>query len=271
MVTVVTFDESWTDGDKLFRTQGRSSFWVKSFKNGVVTVDVPAGAEITKFSEMIVGCFRIGSNFEEEIKKVFNSKDDLKMIQFDFNGVTVSVTKENLSVKAIVSKWRKDLEEEARKERLEWEAYMQTEEYKLKRAKELKSHIRRKTVEKQVIEIDKETELEFKDDEAKQKWEEWIKINSKGSYNLCTVDFARRWAKYMQHIMKKHNKSISQIANKTRSVSDIDGITGFMYGISVSVLSQCWKYGDDLKKWHNKEWGHEDAKGVINPAIISIG
>jgi len=42
-----------------------------------------------------------------------------------------------------------------------------------------------------------------------------------------------------------------------------------MYGASVQVLSQCWKYGEDLRKWHNKEYNHE-GEGVVNPAIVTV-
>jgi len=48
------------------------------------------------------------------------------------------------------------------------------------------------------------------------------------------------------------------------------GITGFMYGCAVNLLSQCWKHGEELRKWHNKEYGHE-GDGVVNPAVFTIG
>jgi len=43
-----------------------------------------------------------------------------------------------------------------------------------------------------------------------------------------------------------------------------------MYGCAVSMLSQCWKYGEELRRWHNKEWGHEDTDGIVNPAVLTI-
>ena len=43
-----------------------------------------------------------------------------------------------------------------------------------------------------------------------------------------------------------------------------------MYGCAVSILSQCWKYGEELRKWHNKEYNY-DGDGVVNPAVLTIG
>ena len=52
--------------------------------------------------------------------------------------------------------------------------------------------------------------------------------------------------------------------------ADEEGITGFMYGCAVNILSQCWEYGEYLRKWHNKEYNY-DGDGVVNPAIMTIG
>ncbi len=48
-------------------------------------------------------------------------------------------------------------------------------------------------------------------------------------------------------------------------------MSGFTYGYAVSILCECWKYGDELRRWHNKMWGApEDAEGVVNPAILVV-
>ena len=62
---------------------------------------------------------------------------------------------------------------------------------------------------------------------------------------------------------------ITSIANETSQEADYDGITGFMYGASVSILSHAWRYGEYLRKWHNKEHGYEGS-GVVNPAVMTI-
>lgn len=274
MATRVYFDEIWDYDNKtrIFRTFNRDTLWVSSFENGIAIVDPMCGSEITAFSGLIAGCFEEGSNFEAELCEAFDcdSETALTGIQFEFNEVTVLVTKENANTEQIVAEWRAGMDANAEKYRLEREAYMKTPEYRAERAKALKLQTRRENVEKEVLAVDESSELEFKDDEAKAKWEQWVEINSHDGYSLGVVTYARRWAKYMQHLMTKHSKAIYQIADKASHVSDIDGITGFMYGCAVAMLSECWKYGEELRRWHNKEWGQEDCDGVVNPAVLTI-
>lgn len=42
-----------------------------------------------------------------------------------------------------------------------------------------------------------------------------------------------------------------------------------MYGCAVNILAQCWKYGEELRKWHNKEYNY-NGNGVVNPAVLTI-
>jgi len=42
------------------------------------------------------------------------------------------------------------------------------------------------------------------------------------------------------------------------------------YGCAVSILSQCWEYGEYLRKWHNKKYDY-DGDGAVNPAIMTVG
>jgi hypothetical protein len=56
---------------------------------------------------------------------------------------------------------------------------------------------------------------------------------------------------------------------------DAEGITGFMFGCAVLVLAKCWKYGEALRRWHNRdtqigtEGDHaNETGGVLNPALI---
>ena len=51
--------------------------------------------------------------------------------------------------------------------------------------------------------------------------------------------------------------------------ADTEGVTGFMYGCAVGILSKCWEYGEELRKWHNKKYDYE-GDGIVNPAILKI-
>ena len=72
--------------------------------------------------------------------------------------------------------------------------------------------------------------------------------------------------------------ALQDIAKDLSHEADTMGITGFMYGMAVSILSHCWVHGEDLRIWHNldtqiKDEGEKaNEKGtVLNPALLNIG
>lgn len=274
--TFVYFDGIWSydNTTRILRVTApkRDSLWVKAFENGIATIEPMPGCAINSFTEVVAGCFDEESNFAEELLEAFDRDYGTAFtgIKFEFNGVTLLVTKENADAGKIYAEWKAGIEANAEKYRLEREAYMKTPEYRAERAKALKAANRREDVKKDVIAVDESTELQFKDEEAAKNWLQWVEINSKDGYSRAVVTYARRWGKYMQHLMEKHNKTVVDIAENASHVSDIEGITGFMYGCAVNMLAHCWKYGEELRRWHNKEWGHEDVDGVVNPAVLTI-
>ena len=101
-------------------------------------------------------------------------------------------------------------------------------------------------------------------------WEKSVEANQ-DPYGKGTMDYAEGWAKLMQIEIAK-GKTVRECADETQKGLGFFGITGFMYGCAVSILSQTWKYGEELRKWHNKQYGvDENKKGVVNPAILTIG
>ena len=96
----------------------------------------------------------------------------------------------------------------------------------------------------------------------------FVEINSHDGYSLAVVNYVKRWAELMEKEIAK-GKRLIDIADKTSHKADTEGITGFMYGCAVSALSEFWEYGEELRKWHNKEYDY-DGDGVVNPAIITI-
>lgn len=94
-----------------------------------------------------------------------------------------------------------------------------------------------------------------------------VEIN-KDPYSRRCVTYAEDWGRLMQAEMAK-GKALKDIAEPTSHQADTDGITGFMYGAAVSMLAECWVHGEELRRWHNKEYGHE-GDGVVNPAVMTI-
>lgn len=115
--------------------------------------------------------------------------------------------------------------------------------------------------------------MELADENA---WQEF-KNKNQDSYGGGVVVYAERWARLMQREMA-NGKKLEDVAEATSHEADTDGLTGFMYGSTVLALAYCWKYGDQLRRWHNLDTqiGNEGEKanesgGVLNPAILNIG
>lgn len=133
-------------------------------------------------------------------------------------------------------------------------AEVEAEEYRKKERKE-----------KAVCELKvKGIEIELKDADG---WKKSRETNV-DPYGKAALDYAEYWAKLMQVEISNGNTLI-ECAERTSHELGFLGITGFMYGCAVNLLSQTWKHGEELRKWHNKDYGH-DGDGVVNPAIITI-
>ena len=115
-------------------------------------------------------------------------------------------------------------------------------------------------------------QMEFSNKPA---WDKFVEANQDSYGNAC-VKYAEKWAMLMQAKIKG-GASVASCADETSSLADDEGITGFMYGCAVSMLAQCWKHGEELRRWHNKDvqLGTEgDAANksgaVLNPACLVI-
>ena len=101
----------------------------------------------------------------------------------------------------------------------------------------------------------------------KARWNEWVE-NNKDPYGLGIIRYAQKWANLMEEEIS-NGKQVKDIADETSNTADTEGITGFMYGCAVKILADVWEYGEELRKWHNKEYNYE-GNGVVNPAILTI-
>lgn len=115
--------------------------------------------------------------------------------------------------------------------------------------------------------------LTLRDEEG---WKKSVEANKDG-YGAAVIRYAEKWARLMEGRME-HGDTLENCADEASSIADDEGITGFMYGCAVSILSQCWIHGEQLRLWHNlkTQIGTEGEKanasgGVLNPALLSIG
>lgn len=218
-----------------------------------------------------------GNNFStvaEKAKQIATEKN--VTVEFEFNGVTCLVDKNtNLEwlYRDYSNSWTMDwktvgadclpaYEPEVQAElekRTKARAEKQAIEDAVYRAKEAKD---KKEFEAKVEGI----ELDFSDVEG---WNKSREVNSDG-YGGAALDYAEGWAKLMQIEIAK-GKTVAECYDYSQKGLGFLGITGFQFGCAVSVLSQTWKHGEELRKVHNKKYGvSEEKKGTVNPAILTV-
>ena len=108
-----------------------------------------------------------------------------------------------------------------------------------------------------------------------QDYRDWFNKND-DPYGRRCFTYAEDWADIMEQAMDE-GMSLEEIADSASHQADTDGITGFMYGMAVSILSKVWVHGERLRQWHNVKTqigteGHEaDEKGTtLNPALLTV-
>ena len=115
--------------------------------------------------------------------------------------------------------------------------------------------------------------MEFKD---KDRWEKGLAKNT-DPYGRACFDYAEAWANLMEENMQA-GKTIAECAKETSHEADTDGITGYMYGCAVNILSGVWTHDEELRTWHNLDTqiGNEGEKAnetgsTLNPALLNVG
>lgn len=120
--------------------------------------------------------------------------------------------------------------------------------------------------------------MKFKDEKV---WQEAIanSITDDGYGSSCLL-FTALWAGEMERELAA-GKNLADIAGECSDAADGSmgkyGVTGFQYGMAVSLLSACWEHGEELRRWHNLKTQIQDegeraneSGGVLNPALITI-
>lgn len=130
--------------------------------------------------------------------------------------------------------------------------------------KRLKKQVHFSMVERKIFEVDASTNMKFKDEKSGLMWTCFVRRNSTHFYNRSIVEYACRWARFMQYLIETQNKTVSQIAENTSYICNIDGITGFQFKYALSALSELWLYGDELLQWYNNKYGIKQVDSDID-------
>jgi hypothetical protein len=97
--------------------------------------------------------------------------------------------------------------------------------------------------------------------ELAKAWVDYATLNTKDFYSAGVVQSA-------VNVMEGLTKGMKP--EEAEGLVD-GGITGFMMGCVASTVTHFHPRGDEFKAYWNGRWGVKDAKGVVNPAIITIG
>ena len=104
-----------------------------------------------------------------------------------------------------------------------------------------------------------------------KEYKDWYDENSDRMGGVCL--YAERWAEMLENKIESSTEDTMKVivdnADRLSHEADVEGITGYIYGCAVSILSKYWKYGNYLRRWHNKKYKY-NGDGVVNPAVLII-
>ena len=152
------------------------------------------------------------------------------------------------------------------------EEYLASAEYKYNEQQAIKAKAEKQIKFDAMLQASLQT-LTLKNPEE---WQQFVAKNCNNPYGRGVLTFAEYWARFMEGQIAAGHQLVD-IAESCSEIADTDGITGFMYGCAVNILSLAWVYGEDLRRWHNKKTqingegdrANEDG-GVLNPALLSV-
>lgn len=183
-------------------------------------------------------------------------------VRWDFNGTTCVATT-GMTADAIVTAYHAELD-------AKYTALQATPAYQAAReAAETAQREREATCAQMLAEA---PALSLRD---AARWGTWVDANQT-PYGAACVAYAERWARLMAARMQA-GETLEACAEAMSHMADTEGITGFMYGVAVQMLAECWVHGEALRRWHNLHTQFKDegeranATGsVLNPALLSI-
>lgn len=99
----------------------------------------------------------------------------------------------------------------------------------------------------------------------KKEYQDWFDKNSNDSYGKRCFTYAEDWANMMEKHLKEGKLLNHKVIEDFGNDADTDGITGFMYTASKSILKNYWVYSNyieyylyditpERKKQIEREW-----------------
>lgn len=234
--------------------------------------------------------YKINIGWGEDIRQCIGhaiyiaTASDSKII-FEFNGVTITIAKDspagliyrdwNRAMNGYISSNvgpypKKELSATEQERDAIIEADNERRRQESQKKYEVEAKAKREAVEAKLIDAPK---MEFVDADA---WIQLLELNQ-DPYGKGVVTYAERWARLMQMEIAQ-GKALKHVAGATSYEADLEGMSGFSYGMAVSILSKVWIHGDQLRRWHNLDTQihHEgedanESGETLNPALLTLG
>lgn len=220
-----------------------------------------------------------GDSFSNVAKEAKERASRHELVEFEFNGVKCLVSKDtNLDwlYRDYSNSWLMDWKIVGPDCLENYEPEVKEEFNKRKVAADIKAEDQRKEYEAKEKREREAFDLLVKGINVEiipgkeKEYADYVAKNSDDGYSRAVIDYGEGWAKVMQTEIVK-GKIVKDIAEASQKGLGFLGITGFQYGCVVNGLAHFWKHGEELRKWHNKQYGvSEDKKGVVNPAVLTI-
>lgn len=178
-------------------------------------------------------------------------------IRYNFNGIPITATNDSIP-DSIIDFFHRECNMRRAK-------YLQSDEYKRDQERIKKEDENHKELLRGALHFSPKEPTIIN----KESWENQVAINN-DSYGKGVMNYAHLWMRLMEGRIQKGD-TLENCAEEASHIADIDGITGFMYGCAVQIISAVWIHGEALRIWHNKQYGiSEEKQGVVNPAILTF-
>lgn len=206
-----------------------------------------------------------GDTIQEACREaVIMAKELNSFIEFNFNNQVI-IASSSSDPKELVKNY---MDESARRH----QEYINSDKYK----REQEEYARKELEKAEKLNLylkDAPEKMTLKDQNA---WISTCEANT-DFYGGGVIRYAEQWARLME-VRISNGEQLQAIADECSHLADTEGITGFMYGCAVSILSKVWIHGEELRKWHNMstqlsnegEKANDSGGGVLNPALLTL-
>ena len=96
--------------------------------------------------------------------------------------------------------------------------------------------------------------------ELQKEYEKYVKINKDG-YSKAVIKAGEKVMKLLDEGKTPEEAEKGLYGN---------GLTGYMAGAAIQAVVHFHERGEEIREWWNARYGVKNAKGTVNPALMTI-